>query len=662
MFDIDSAIKDGLMYIADGQQMDGGFSSRSSFDQKDFTGAISHSTTFFSSAILTCLNGVAEHQKYRPLADPIRTRAAAFLLGERSKGWSFNYWTRDAKERETSPFPDDLDDTFSALLAIAQYDPTIIDGEVLAAIATILTQTETREGGPYHTWLVAAPDGPWADVDLAVNSTVGYFLDHVGIRLPNLEALIDGAFIDGNIRSPYYPSAAHVLYFISRFYKSIKNNGAVQRAVAAIFDFRKRGITTMTPLENALTITALINCGAAKEIAPGEVERLLEKIEKGKWKPYAFCIDPARDGVTMYAGASSLTAALYIETLALYKNAYIGRNNDGGDENSEKRKMDDLHRKIIACAKNDIRHTGLRTRLHAIAAQKIDTITDHKITLLAHEFKAALGARGAAIRQEKVEQLALGNLYGWIAYTIYDDILDDEGDPLLLPAANFFLRSLAHIYEAENVTTPGCAALFNYIMNIVDGANIWERHHCRLSNDGKGRLPVFGDYDNLANRSIGHAMGPLAELLIAGYGTDSKEFQNILAMFRHYLIARQLHDDAHDWANDLSRGRVNSVGTLVIKNFQGGHRRHARATITDALPLMREFFWEEVIDVVAQLIDRHIAAARHAREISNLISNTNFMEAPLAALEGGAKNAVSERDDALLFLAHYHPADLSALP
>jgi hypothetical protein len=133
-------------------------------------------------------------------------------------------------------------------------------------------------------------------------------------------------------------------------------------------------------------------------------------------------------------------------------------------------------------------------------------------------------------------------------------------------------------------------------------------------------------------------------------------------MFRHYLIARQLHDDAHDWAEDLLRGRVNSVGALVIKNFRDKYPQHAHVAIADTLPLLREFFWEEVIDVVARLIDDHIDAARRAREKSDLIGGTNFMEETLAALKSGAKKALSERNDALLFLAHYHPADPSILP
>ena len=201
--------------------------------------------------------------------------------------------------------------------------------------------------------------------------------------------------------------------------------------------------------------------------------------------------------------------------------------------------------------------------------------------------------------------------------------------------------------------------IFSWIMNTVDGANEWEQVYCKIPDGDKGRipaqLPTFGDHENLANRSIGHAMGPLVETLIAGYALDSKEAKIILSLFRHYLIARQLHDDAHDWADDLLRGRVNSVGAIVIKKSQCEMQGQSRPLITDAIPGLRKTFWEVAIDTVVSLICRHIGAARDARKRSTLIGNGYFMEEDLAALEASAIRTLNERDDALLFLKHYHP-------
>jgi len=148
MFDIDPVVKDGLEAIASAQQKAGNFISLSSLKQADFADAIPYSTTFFTSAILACLAAAVNNERYHSMIDPIRTRATTFLLKEKSNDWSFNYWARNTKEYKTTPYPDDLDDTFSALVALMQYNRALIDGEALAAIITMLTSVEAQEGGP----------------------------------------------------------------------------------------------------------------------------------------------------------------------------------------------------------------------------------------------------------------------------------------------------------------------------------------------------------------------------------------------------------------------------------------------------------------------------------------------------------------------------------
>jgi hypothetical protein len=661
MSNIDSVIKNGLKHIVSEQQATGGFASLSSPNPANFSTAISYTTTFFTSTILACLNAVTEHGEHDPLVDTIRSQAALFLLGEKDKNWSFNYWVQHANERKIMPYPNDLDDTFGALAALIRYNHAIVDGEATAAIATMLTSAETKEGGPYRTWLVQTPNGPWADVDIVVNSTVGYFLSLMGIRLPNIESFVDEMVIRGAAASPYYPNVAPVLYFISRFYKnrSVKNAEATQMAIKAICDFRTSRNTYMTPVENAMTITSLINLNAKEKITGLGIEEILRVVAREGWKPYAFCIDPVREGKTSYAGASALTAALCTETLVLYKNAMEDKRLKS-DDNDKAAKSDATHKKVIARVKNRVYRAEMPSELRSIVIQEIDATTDAKITTLAYEFRDALGARGKAINPKITDHLALGNLYGWIAYDVYDNILDGEGNPLLLPAAHFFLRSLSHIYETENTATPGCANLFSTIMDTIDNANTWEQKYCRLPCNEKeylpAKLPPFDDYRNLADRSIGHAMGPLAELLAIGYAANTEEFQTVLALFRRYLIARQLHDDAHDWADDLLRGHVNSVSALVIKAFQNKYKDQERSRIVDTLPALREIFWKETITAVVALVHKNISAARDARKKSTLIGGTDFLEDALTSLEASAKRTLAERDDTLLFLAHYHPA------
>lgn len=632
--------------IRNGQSPDGGFAHISSTSSIDFSSAIPRRTTFFASNILTCLQNIPG----RTL--DIQNAAAGFLLSQKSERCSFNYWARgaDAETKITyPPYPDDLDDTFAALSALSRYDPSIIDGHVLSAVAKLLSAQEISEGGPYRTWLIGDDAPPaWQDADVVVNSTIGYFLSLVGVRLPALEHFVERAVHENRLTSQYYPGIFHVTYLLSRFYKNNVNDGtaATRGAVIdAIFDhLRRNDGENVTSLELAMEISSLINLGYTEEVTPSMVDTLANRLKREGFLPHAFCIDPARDGRQCYAGASALTAAFCAEAFALY----IHRRPASGAT----RKAPTIHAYLCSIARSACR--DLNSPLREIALAEIDGTTDEKITGLAYEFRDALYRSGSPIPPEITEQLSLANLYGWMAYDIYDDALDGDGDsrgiPSLIPCANFFFRALAEIYSVLATRNPEMGRLFRTTMNCMDNANTWEQKYCRIP-----ATPLFGSHDMLADRSIGHAMGPLAELLFAGYGADSEEYKNVELFFRHYLIARQLHDDAHDWAEDLLRGRVTSVGALVLAAHFGKERLGAVnvPTIAAALPELRGIFWKEAIDEVVGIITLHINKARQARRASFILDSADFMERDLRALESGAGRALKERDEVRVFLNDY---------
>ena len=252
--------------------------------------------------------------------------------------------------------------------------------------------------------------------------------------------------------------------------------------------------------------------------------------------------------------------------------------------------------------------------LRAMAIAQIEKISDRKITMLAYEFHEVLYKKGLFVPPDVIEPLSLANLFGWMAYKTYDDALDGEDGAALIPCANFFLRALTEIYYSLGAHAMGIIPLFKDMMNRIDNANAWEQHHCRIFTFP---LPSFGDHRTLADRSIGHAMGPLAMLLFAGYDPSGKEYKNTESFFRHYLIARQLHDDAHDWEQDLLRGRVNSIGVIVLGSFK---EKYSDA----ALPQLKKIFWKEVIDGVVHMISFHIAAARRARKVRRFAIPTSW--------------------------------------
>ncbi len=179
-------------------------------------------TVFIPALILSCLN---ELKGYDDCAE-IKTKLVKFLLTQKSKFWTFNYWRRDSSMVEERPYPDDLDDTFVSLAALHDYDPKIISGRVLSRAISILTALESAEGGPYTTWVVdpASAEQVWKDVDLAVNSNIANFLKKQAVELDNLRNMAEQAIEKADFYSPYYPKSLSVIYFISRFYKGEKKS------------------------------------------------------------------------------------------------------------------------------------------------------------------------------------------------------------------------------------------------------------------------------------------------------------------------------------------------------------------------------------------------------------------------------------------------------
>src|SRR3989344_640495 len=107
------SIKKGIAFLEKAQQKDGSFLSYSTAQYDDFTNAIPYRTVFTSALILNALK-----RCNNPKANSIKDRLAQFLLKQKSKNWTYNYWNRQALEYNTLPYPDDLDDTFCALAAL----------------------------------------------------------------------------------------------------------------------------------------------------------------------------------------------------------------------------------------------------------------------------------------------------------------------------------------------------------------------------------------------------------------------------------------------------------------------------------------------------------------------------------------------------------------
>ena len=600
-------LKKALKFIKTQQQSDGSFLSFSSNQKNNFNHAKKYNSVFPTSLILFCLNSVDNSTE-------IKKKAVDFLLSQKSDHWSFNYWTRHAPENKVLPYPDDLDDTFCALSAIYQYQPQLIDGSAIAQIVTLLTTVEKKEGGPYSTWLVPKTSDPiWQDIDLAVNSNIGYFLSLQEVDLESINHLIKSAINQNHITSPYYPSIYPLVYFISRFYKSEK--------LINIILSKKKSNHWGNPLNTALAISSLINLKIDPKILLPSINYLIKNQQKnGSWKVSAFCIDPAINRQTYYAGSPALTTAFCFEALSKYFSLTSTKLSPLKDKTG-----DQIHQEILQIAQQKTK----------FIAQIPSKNLKKEITLLPYYFYKSLGNTGKKVSKNLLIQSGLANLYGWVAYTIYDDFLDGDGQKNLLSLANICLRELTCIYH-HILPKTNFAEVFNQTMDNIDKANQWEITNCYNFK----KLPDYKKYSQLAQKSLGHALGPIAILYSFGLDKNSLEVKNVWNFFKNYLIARQLNDDAHDWEDDLKKGFINPVSVEILK--KANNKKN-----------FQKIFWEEILPQISNIILENIAKAKKNITKTNLITKPEIIFSLLKNVEYSAQKAIHEQTETRKFIREY---------
>ncbi len=633
---ISKAITEGLASLGRIQMPDGGFASFSSPSREKFTGEKMYRSSFPAALILSCLNEAGNAR-----ASIIKEKLARFLLAQKNENWSFNYWVRNAKESLEMPYPDDLDDTFCALAALSAYNPASIQAPALARIISLLTFMEETEGGPYRTWITPKnTPREWLDVDLAVNANIGYFLSLQDVDLPKIISFTEKAIDAEKYSSPYYPSAYQVVYFISRFYRGVK----MEKIRAFLFQKQEKSGAFGNPLLTALAVSSLLRLGADPKKLEKSIAYVLRSQENGSWQADAFCLDPGVGGKTYYAGSSALTSAFCLEALALYEKTSA----EAVSEQTRQGKTDRLRREVVRRAEKkfsfldaDLKKEGMNRLKKTLSGDK-----DGSIVLLPYFFADSLGMTGKKVSPDAIHSLCLANLYGWIAYTIYDDFLDDEGEPRLLSLANVCLRELTEIFFRIGEQSPDFLKIFTETMDKLDSANTWEVTHCRTKNTRA--IPDYGNFARLADRSLGHALGPFALLCLLGFSKNSSEFRSARTFFKHYLIARQLNDDAHDWEEDVKQGHINAVGAELLRRL-GKNALPDKFSKRD-LRLMQKIFWNEAIPAIAGKILSSGTSARNSLKKMKTLRDTALFEKLLAPLERSANEALAEKERTLAFL------------
>lgn len=645
-------IQKGIGFLEVRQKIDGRFSSYTS-NFKRFGEVKETQSIFFTSLILYSLGSLSGSLSL----DKLREKSIKFLMDERSRYCSWNYWKRNSPESRIMPYPDDLDDTCCALSAIYMNKKKAVTPKIIANVIALLTACECQEGGPYYTWLVSSEaSGDWKDVDLAVNSNIAYFLSLQGIILPNLVLSTEKAIRENKYDSPYYTSSFSVIYFISRWY----GGKLKKRIISYLLDRKLENNSWGDCLDTSLAICSLINLGYEKKELQSSIQYLINHQEKGKWGSYPFVVERIEKKKIFYSGGAELTTAFCLEALQKFidcsKPIIRKKNRNKINKDCAPKRITELVIKETRKRFFDI-SPEMKKIFEKIQEKILKKDKMGEIILLPYYFQKSFYRKNSVVNEEILVKLGSANLYGWIAYAIYDDFFDKKGNPRWLSVANVCLREVTSIYYSL-FGKNGCWPIFSRILDNMDNANSWEVNYCRAKAErGCFFIPDnFPDYKNfsfLSDRSMGHALGPIAILFLLGYKVDSGEVQSVLGFFRNYIIARQLNDDVHDWEGDLQRGNLSPVVTKIAVYIKKKYPQKTSLCWKKDKTRLQEAFWKEIVTDFLLIILRNTRQSKKMLTKTAAFKRNNELEKLLVPISKSARYALREQREIMRFLRAY---------
>lgn len=572
------------------QSADGGF-YHDSFPEKSpgpHAPASAYKTSFVAGLVLRALC-IPEIQKEcgdaycKTLIRSITDNAGRFLLREKSDRWTWNYFSKETKEAFPQyRYPDDLDDTFICLSALHLWNKNLLDGNAWACITQALIRSEKEAGGPYHTWLTDLSENPkWKDIDVAVNANIAYFLRLSGIELPNLQK-----HLKQNMKlptSPYYPSSVIPSYYLSLSIRS--KNLLIIPAEESL-------------LEHALALSVAVRAGAHKKTVEDLFAKTVILYKERSFLSEPFCIDPTQNGERHFCGSEALAAAFLLEAVSLYAHHKNKKPNTG------------TLLFLVTQAKKFIPENIIMASI----GKRTDEIIDYPIL-----FAEALG-----IPRDTGKALARANFFGWIAYYVTDNILDDPARTRHVSLAHICLRKMYFIHQ-------------KYI----------SKERLRFCYRLLNKMDFIQYQDEVSeDKSIGQALPFIILLFIKGCPPISPQIKSMITFWRQYLSARQLSDDAHDWKDDLKNNLSNEALLIMQKHSP------------DPLQF-DDIFWNKAFPEITREIKQRLDRAQRAIDPIERDTGTRIFSHLIEKARKEIMRATIEKEQIESFALHYTSPETS---
>ncbi|HUB93512.1 MAG TPA: hypothetical protein VMB52_03335 [Verrucomicrobiae bacterium] len=592
---VQTAVQHAHQYIIDSQQEDGSFALVTSSG----ISATVTTTLLLHSILLDMLCLVDD-----PALAETTARLASWMAGRIDsygpRGWFSKVDTAAA---------------FTTLASLFAYQNTYLTQDLAVAAIRFLVDNEMEIGGPYRN--VVAPHSTTPEP--TTNVSINRFIAYIAQPLPKLTILIDTQW--DNQSTAYYtatwPTKLHT------------RRQTFQASLIA--DELLHTTTDQSPMTSASS--SLL------------VQIVQAQCRDGSWPVEHICRDPAVQQAATY-GISALTTCMmlitmqHVSTNSSYREGKVRKQHYAGIVDAAHHEAD-AHGIIIA------------PTLHAMLDRLIKADGRQEIGPLAARFVQTAHVK-RRVPESTLETLGIANLYSWVAYTIYDDFLDDEGVPALLSSANVALRQSVALFTRALPTTITTQNFVSATFDTIDTANAWEIAHCRFRVENGaihiGRLPDYEQLQYLYQRSLSHSLPIIGTLCAGGYYLEEPATQCVYRAFKNYLIIRQLSDDLYDWDKDLREGHISYV---VMRLLQDAHISRGEVSLPTLVSQLERTFWYETLPVIGEEIMLFAHTAHELLTASGILEEDNTISRLVAHIEQGISRTLRERNQTKAFLQSY---------
>lgn len=440
-----------------------------------------------------------------------------FLQKNISNYSTWNYHLRDNKQT----YPDDLDSTVIANNIRLKFDQRSQEIIVADLISQLISQ-EIRPGGPYRTWLFNDNDINWGkDVDLVVNYRIMKLLQQFNVNLPSLNTWLHK---QSKLKksSPYYPLIESQLVWLQ-------------------FDPNPT-ISNLSPTnlyEVARLISMALNVPNNHVFLPAlqPYYKKLLNVKKTSLKAFPSFLDNIKKDYECWVGSRFLTLCACYHAIHCYEEAIRIQTIRKQQLSTKQKLISAVHKELSVLPKQLYKFCDL-------ACQKL--LGDGNSPALC--FLPSSTTQILNITPELWTSLATATIFGWAGYGLHDHVIDENklNTTQIVSSRTLTLLSFSIFLEISKF------AKKNWFKNWLTQTYLrMESTYLFDSQHSQTKKPTIGWEQHIFNRSSGLLVAPA--VLQLAINSKTTNFNDLIAVGKPLIIAKQLMDDLHDWEDDLKK-------------------------------------------------------------------------------------------------------------